>query len=315
MRPHPLNSAQTHPEQLPWSTGPCPLSRVARFYWSFHDELPIDGDILTKGEWVVIPLSCRDSIMANLHERDHAGINKAMDLARTCVYWLGMQADVTDYIKQCLTCIKSSNLPVEILQPHEVPPRPWVKIAVDFFQDHLAKKTPNSSRLLQQVPICVPSGICTSFQDHHTPEGTLCYWRHTHYCHVLTMDPQSMVRNSSNLPMILTLCTPHHHPICINPMDSSRLWWWRSRMPTRKLMVLPMLKLKHYFSYMIHPSCQISLPQQKFYVDILHKEQFFQDHQNMSIYPRFGRNSFNFRKNRKKTLTKPTEPKIYVSSR
>ena len=29
---------------------------------------------------------------------------------------------------------------MEILQPHEVPPGPWVKIGVDFFQDHLANK-------------------------------------------------------------------------------------------------------------------------------------------------------------------------------
>ena len=44
------------------------------------------------------------------------------------------------YIKQCLTCIKSSNLLVETLQPHMVPPGPWIKIGVDFFQDHLGKK-------------------------------------------------------------------------------------------------------------------------------------------------------------------------------
>ena len=69
-----------------------------------------------------------------------ASINKAMDLARTCIYWPGMEADVTDYIKQCPTCIECSNLPVKTLKPHEVPPRPWVKIGVDFFQDHLGKK-------------------------------------------------------------------------------------------------------------------------------------------------------------------------------
>ena len=49
----------------------------------------------------------------------------------------GMEADITNYIKQCLTCIECSNLPVEMLQPHEVPPRPWVKIGINFFQDHL----------------------------------------------------------------------------------------------------------------------------------------------------------------------------------
>ena len=76
-----------------------------------------------------------------------------------------------------------------------------------------------------------------------------------------------------------------------------------------------MLRLEHYFSYMIHPSQQIFHPQQKFYMDVLCKEQFFQDHPNVSIYPRFGRNSSNFRKNRKKTLTKPTELRIYIFSR
>ena len=34
---------------------------------SFHDKLSIDGDILTKGERVVIPPSYRDNIMADLH--------------------------------------------------------------------------------------------------------------------------------------------------------------------------------------------------------------------------------------------------------
>ena len=73
--------------------------------------------------------------MADLHG-SHASINKVIDLARTCVYWPSMEADITDYIKWCLTCIESSNLPVEMLQPHKVPPGPWVKIGVDFFQDH-----------------------------------------------------------------------------------------------------------------------------------------------------------------------------------
>ena len=77
--------------------------------------------------------------MADLHG-SHTGINKAMDLARTCVYWPSMEADVTNYIKWCLTCIECSNLSVETLQPHKVPPRPWVKIGVDFFQDQLGKK-------------------------------------------------------------------------------------------------------------------------------------------------------------------------------
>ena len=99
------------------------VPRITRNYWDFRYELSIDDDLLMKGERVVILTSCRDSIMEYLH-KSHEGNNKAMSLARTCVYWPGMEADITDYIKRCLTCINSSHLPVETLHPHEVPPGP-----------------------------------------------------------------------------------------------------------------------------------------------------------------------------------------------
>ena len=107
----------------------------------------------------------------------------------------------------CLTCIECSNLPVETLQPHTVLPRPWVKIGVDFLQDHLGKKAPHSSRLLQQVPIHVSSGICPSFQDHYSPEGTLCSWRHTHHCHVWQWTPIQWQGIQTVHPWI---CCAHH---------------------------------------------------------------------------------------------------------
>ena len=115
------------------------VPRVIRSYWDFTDELSIDNDLLMKGERVVILTPCRDSIMEDLH-KSQAGINKAMSLASTCVYWPSMEADVTDYIKRCLMCIDSSNLLIETLHPHEVPQGPWVKIAMDFFQDDFGKK-------------------------------------------------------------------------------------------------------------------------------------------------------------------------------
>ena len=77
--------------------------------------------------------------MDDLH-KSHAGTNKALVLARMCVYWPGMEADLTDYIKRCLMCIENSNLPVETLHPHEVPPGHWVKLGMYFFQDHHGEK-------------------------------------------------------------------------------------------------------------------------------------------------------------------------------
>ena len=93
--------------------------------------------------------------MADLHG-SHAGIHKAMDLAKTCIYWPGMEADITDYIKWCPKCIKCSNLPVEMLHPHKVPPRPWAKIGVDFFQDHLGKKHLIVANYFSKFPYMFP---------------------------------------------------------------------------------------------------------------------------------------------------------------
>ena len=102
------------------------------------------------------------------YTKSHTGVNKAMSLARTCIYWPGMEAYVTNFIKRCPKCIECSNVPVETLDPNAVPTGPWVKIGIDFFQDHLEKKGFNHCRLLQQVLICVLSGIFTSYQHHQS---------------------------------------------------------------------------------------------------------------------------------------------------
>ena len=83
---------------------------------------------------VIFPNTCKESIKADLH-KSHEGINKSLTLARTCIYWPGMEADVTDYVKRCLTCIDNIRLPIETLHPHEAPTGPWVKVGMDFFQD------------------------------------------------------------------------------------------------------------------------------------------------------------------------------------
>ena len=40
------------------------VPRIARNYWNFRDKVSLEDDLLMKGEWVIIPPSCRDSIFA-----------------------------------------------------------------------------------------------------------------------------------------------------------------------------------------------------------------------------------------------------------
>ena len=50
------------------------VPRIARNHWNFRDELSIEGDLLMKGERIVIPTTCKDSILADLH-KSHEGTN------------------------------------------------------------------------------------------------------------------------------------------------------------------------------------------------------------------------------------------------
>ena len=61
----------------------------------------------------------------------------------------------------------------------------------------------------------------------------------------------------------------------------------------------PMLRLEHYSSYVTHPSWQTSCPQQRFYMVIQLKEQFFQDHPKGSIYIRSGKDSVKLQEKQK----------------
>ena len=64
-----------------------------------------------------------------------------------------------------------------MLQPHEVPPRPWVKIGVDFFQDHLGKKhlivADYFSKFLYMFPVASThySKTITHLRELFTAEG------------------------------------------------------------------------------------------------------------------------------------------------
>ena len=284
------------------------VPRVARFYWSFWDELSIDGDLLTKGERVVIPPSCRDNIMVDLHG-SHAGINKAMDLARMCV---DVEADITDYIKRCLTCIESSNLPVEMLHPHKVPPGPWVKIGVDFFQDHLGKKHLIVADYFSKFPYMFPVA-----STHH-------FKTISHLRELFAAEGMPAIIMSDNRPPFngdkfrqffrdfdfVHTSSPHFHQS--NGFIKSMVK--KVKNAYKKMDGSPMLRPEHCFSYMTHLSQQTSHPQQRSSMDVQHKVQFFQDHPRRSTYIRSTRDLSNCKRNKKNSSTEPIEPEICFPS-
>ena len=98
--------------------------RMARAYWDFRDELSTDDGLLLKGPRIVIPSCLHEEYLERLHY-GHLSASKIQDNARQHLYWPGLDADITDYVRRCQECIKKAHPPKEPLQAHDVPSQPW----------------------------------------------------------------------------------------------------------------------------------------------------------------------------------------------
>lgn len=81
---------------------------------------------------VVIPTSLRQPILQDLHTA-HVGITKMKGIARSFVYWPGLDADIERIAKACTECAKFAHAPVKFREHHwEYPKGPWQRIHIDF---------------------------------------------------------------------------------------------------------------------------------------------------------------------------------------
>ena len=104
---------------------------LARRYWDFRDELSTDDGLLLKGPRLVLPRELQEEYLHRLHE-GHISVNKVQENAREHMYWIGINADIEDYTKRCLECIKWSQIAKEPLQPHNIPEGLWRKLGMDY---------------------------------------------------------------------------------------------------------------------------------------------------------------------------------------
>ena len=112
----------------------CRFALHVQDFWNYRDELSVYNDIIFKSERIVIPLSMRPELLKNVHE-SHLGIEKSRSRARDIMFWPRMSQDIENLISKCAVCQESrKSNQKEPLHPHEVPTRPWSKLAADIFQ-------------------------------------------------------------------------------------------------------------------------------------------------------------------------------------
>ena len=109
------------------------VPHLACHFWSLRDELTITDGVLFKGNRVCIPPELHDRTLYDLHD-SHQGIEKIPHIARANVYWPGIDANITDYVRRCTICPKhEASQTVQPMLPHDIPDRPWQELAADFF--------------------------------------------------------------------------------------------------------------------------------------------------------------------------------------
>lgn len=105
-----------------------------------HVELSVQDGCLLWGHRVIVPPQGRARMMEELHE-GHPGASRMKSLARSFVWWPGMDRALEEFVRQCEQCQRNRHLPAAVpIQPWEWPQRPWSRVHADYagpFQGHM----------------------------------------------------------------------------------------------------------------------------------------------------------------------------------
>ncbi|RVE46453.1 hypothetical protein evm_008920 [Chilo suppressalis] len=84
------------------------------------------------GHRVVIPDACKTKVLLELHE-PHMGIVKTKAIARSYVWWAGIDEAVENMCRSCVTCAAEADAPPrQAPKPWPWPSRPWSRLHIDF---------------------------------------------------------------------------------------------------------------------------------------------------------------------------------------
>ncbi|XP_015109328.1 uncharacterized protein K02A2.6-like [Diachasma alloeum] len=113
---------------------PSKVDSYLESYKRREKELYLEDNCLMLGSRVIIPRSLRAMVLRELHAT-HMGIVKMKSLARSFVWWPGIDDDIERITKKCELCLESSTNPsIAALNSWKWPEGPNMRIHVDFLQ-------------------------------------------------------------------------------------------------------------------------------------------------------------------------------------
>ena len=116
-----------------------PTDDVLQPYARRKDKLSVQDGCILWGNRVIVPPQGRSKVIDELHE-GHPGMTRMKQLARSFVWWPGIDKDLEERVKSCDQCQRTRGAPtVAPLHPWEWPGRPWTRVHVDHAGPFLGK--------------------------------------------------------------------------------------------------------------------------------------------------------------------------------
>ena len=115
-----------------WNPKVCKAQADIKPYFERKDELSVEYECVLWGTRVVIPKKLRGDVLNLLHV-SHSGIVTTKAIARSYVWWPGINEDIEQVTTECQACQLSQKNPPKA-KPHPWTPSttPWERIHVDF---------------------------------------------------------------------------------------------------------------------------------------------------------------------------------------
>ena len=112
---------------------PLKVAKAFKAFYSRRQELTVEGDCLLWGTRVIIPKDLQTIVLQELHE-NHPGVSRMKSLARSYVWWSGLDQDIEECVKGCQPCqVEKNGDPSSApLHPWLWPSCPWQRIHLDF---------------------------------------------------------------------------------------------------------------------------------------------------------------------------------------
>ena len=138
-----------------------------------------DGCVLLSSR-LVVPPSCQGRVMDLLHET-HPGISRMKALARSYIWWPGMDLQLEEQVQACQPCQLHQKNPAQApLHPWVWPTRPWARLHLDYARPFLGKMflvtVDAHSKWLDVHPVTTATSsttiahLCNLFATHGLPE-------------------------------------------------------------------------------------------------------------------------------------------------